>query len=204
MIRKASIALAAAVLFASTASAQATARPRASTSKFFVGLGLNGSAIKFENATEGENGSGATLQLGYGFTPKFAMFFEGTGAALNTDEPMALGHFDVGARYHFTNPSRAFVPFLEVALTGRAMMQENVSFDGGTTVNDFALAGGGFSFGGGLLYFMNPKWALNTGLKWTAGRFTDAKYGNVTMTGFESDATTARFNVGVTWFPKGG
>ena len=203
MIRKASLLLAATVLFAGTASAQATARPRSSTSGFFIGLGVSGSSIKFDGDTETESGSGATLQLGYGFTPKFAMFVEGTGASMSSDDPYNLGHFDIGARYSFASPSRAFVPFLEAALSGRAAVQENVSFDNGATSDDLSLSGAGFSFGGGLAYFFNPKWALNTGLKWTVGEFNTVKYGDVTMTGFEGDATTARFNLGMTWYPKG-
>jgi hypothetical protein len=210
MIRNAFLALAASALITGAASAQTA---HSSTQKFFIGLGLNGSSIKFEgDGNETESGPGFSLQLGYGFTPKFAMFVEGTGAALDDDDPssdnpVALGHFDIGARYHFSNPSRKLVPFLEVALTGRALAQDDATFDdgaGGTQTADVSYTGGGFSFGGGLLYFFNPRWALNGGVKWTVGEFSTVTVDNVSVSGFEADATSARLTLGVSWFPKGG
>jgi hypothetical protein len=212
MIKKASIALAAAVLIAGTASAQATGGAvRSSTSKLFLGAALNGSSIKFEgDGSETRTGGGISLQLGYGFTPKFALFVEAAGGPIEPEEgddgSYTLGHFDIGARYHFSNPSRKLAPYLEAALTGRSLMATDVDFDGdpGTAPSEVTFSGAGFSFGGGLLYFFNPKWAFNGGLKWTTGEFSTIKVDNVSVTGFEADATSARVNLGITWFPKGG
>ena len=180
---------------------------RSGTSGFFAAFGLAGASIAIEELDdERESGGGAALRLGYGFTPRFAMFVEGSGAALETDDgDIALGHFDVGARYHFANPRRPVVPFLEVALTGRALMQDDVVLvdDGGETVEgDVELSGAGFSFGGGVLYFLNPRVALNADLKWTVGELDEVRIGNVSISGLEMDATSTRLNVGVHWFPQ--
>lgn len=214
MNRSLSLALAAVALLSADASGQtAASTPRSSTRGFFAGLALNGSAIKFEgDDNETESGGGLTLQLGYGFTPKFSMFLEGTGTAINPSDDNAemysMGHFDFGARYSFANQARKLVPFLEVALTARALVQEDVTItdpDTGTpTTDDLSLSGGGFSFGGGLHYFFNPKLALSTGLKWTTGEFSTVTFGNSSLSGFEADAVTSRFNIGLTWFPRGG
>lgn len=212
MIKKASIALAAAVLIAGTASAQATGgTARSSTSKLFLGAALSGASIKFEgDNSETQTGGGISLQLGYGFTPKFALFVEAAGGPIEPesagDEQWTLGHFDIGARYHFANPARKLTPYLEAALSGRAITATDVDFDDdpSTAPSDVTFSGAGFSFGGGLLYFFNPKWAFNGGLKWTTGEFDTIKVDNVSVSGLEADATSARVNLGITWFPKGG
>jgi hypothetical protein len=208
MIKKASIALAAAVVIAGTASAQTV---NSSTSKLFLGAALNGSSIKFEGeSAPTETGGGLSLQLGYGFTPKFALFLEGSAGPIEPedagDEKWTLGHFDIGARYHFGSSASKVRPFLEAALTGRSLMATDADFDDDPTTapSEVTFSGAGFTVGGGLLYFFNPKWAFNGGVKWTTGEFSTVKVDNVSVTGFEADATSARINLGVVWFPKGG
>jgi len=188
-------------------STPATAQVRSGTSGVFIGAALNGSAIKADDLdSDTENGGGLTLQLGYGFTPKFALFFEGAGAAMDSEGPWTLAHFDFGARYHFANSSRALVPFLEAAFSGRAGRGDDAVFydeNGNPQTGRMEITGGGFTVGGGLLYFFNPKLALNTQLKLTTGEFTTVKFRNVSIDGFEIDATSTRFNIGISWFPVG-
>ena len=74
----------------------------------------------------------------------------------------------------------------------------------GTQTVDVEVSGSGFSFGGGFLYFFNPKWALDVGLNVTTGEFDTVKFDNISISGFEIDATSARLKVGVTWFPMSG
>ncbi len=211
MIRNASFVLLATTLLVGTASAQAVGSPRASTSNFFLGAALSGASIKFEgDGSETQTGGGIAVQLGYGFTPKFALFIEAAGGPIEPEEggdgEFTLGHLDLGARYHFTNPSRKLAPYLEAALTGRSLMAKDVDFDDdpGTAQSEVTFSGAGFTFGGGLLYFFSPKWAFNGGLKWTVGEFNTVKVDNVSVSGFEADATSGRLNLGITWFPKGG
>ena len=68
---------------------------------------------------------------------------------------------------------------------------------------DLAILGGGISFGGGRQYFLSQKLALGGQFTRTTGAFTRVQIDNVTIDGVEIDATSARFNMGLTWFPMG-
>ena len=68
---------------------------------------------------------------------------------------------------------------------------------------DLSIMGTGVSFGGGLNYFVSPSWALGGSLKYTMGEFSRVQFDKVSVDGFEIDATSARFNLGFTWFPGG-
>ena len=57
--------------------------------------------------------------------------------------------------------------------------------------------------GGGFEYFAMPGLALGGSFKWTSGKFTQVKFDNVTVDGLNLDATSARFNMGFTWYPMG-
>jgi len=177
----------------------------AGTDGFYVGFTLNGTSFAVDGLDDDDTvrGGGGSLTIGYGITPNISIFLTGTSANMNPDEgdPYFLTHGDLGVRYLFASPGRDFAPFLELAATGRVATQEDVSFGGGGGSDDLELSGAGFTAGGGFLYFFSSGWALTTRLDWTSGEFTTIKYGNVSIDGFEVDATTVRFDVGVTWFP---
>jgi hypothetical protein len=178
---------------------------RSSTSKVFFSSALNGSLIDVEERDGTDSGAGLMFGVGYGFTSNFAMFVEATGANLRSDAPDdGLFHFDFGARYHFANPTSELIPFLDAALTGRVVSQDDAPFCeiGGCQVGALDMSGVGFTFGGGVMYFATPTFALNGALKATVGEFTDVSFDNVTVSGFELDATTWRLNLGVVWFPR--
>jgi len=146
--------------------------------------------------------------MGWGFTPNFAVFMDGSAARIASDDGnFDLAHFDIGARWSFVSPTRALVPFLEAAVTGRAAGEEDVILSddfGNLYQGDLSILGNGFSFGGGLQYFVAPKWALGGSLKWTIGEFSRVQFDNVSVDGLDLDATSARFNLGFTWYPMGG
>jgi hypothetical protein len=170
---------------------------------FFLGLALNGSALTADDLdSDTENGGGLQLSLGWGFTPKLALFLDGSAASMDSDgESWILTHGDLGLRYHFAGANRSFVPFIEGALTGWVGSQDDVDFGNGT--GDLEISGGGFTLGGGFLYFFSPRVALNAGLKWTNGEFNKVKFDNVSVEGLDIDATSARLNVGLTFFLGG-
>lgn len=201
MMRSTIAALYGAVLL--SAAPLAAQMPAASSTKgFFIGAHLTGSSVTVEADGEDEeqSGGGAGLQLGYGFTPRLALFIDGTGTVLEDD--VGFGHVDFGVRYSFTSPTRRWVPSIEVALTGRALTQEDADFGGGT--GDVTLSGGGVTFGVGLQYYTAPKWAIGAALKVTGGDFDNYTVDNVTISGLDIDATSTRFNIGVTWYPMAG
>ena len=205
-MHRASLVVACTVLLAAAPlAAQTAAAPASSTKGFFLGAHLGGSAITVDELSdEQESGSGAGLQIGYGFTRQLALVVEGTGAALDTDGgTLGLGHFDIGLRYAFTSPTRRFVPFVDVAFSGRALGQDDADLGDGTT-GDITISGAGLSFGGGAQYYFAPRWAVGAGVKWTAGEFSQVKVDNVSVDGLEIDATSARVNLGITWYPMAG
>jgi len=192
-----------------TAQVSAGTTARANTSKLFLGLALNGSAITSDElSSDTRSGGGLSAQLGWGFTKHFALVLDMSGASIRTDAgDFALGHFDIGARWHFVSSSRALVPFLEAAYGGRAAVEQDVILSDGSGnlyQGDLSIAGTGFSFGGGLQYHVAPKWALGGSLKWTTGEFSRVQFDNVSVDGLELDATSARFNLGFSWYPMGG
>ncbi len=186
---------------AMTAAPLAAQTPAASSTKgFFLGAHLNGSSVTIdeEGFEDDASGGGLGIQLGYGFTPQFALFVDGTAAQV--EDGAALGHFDLGVRWAFTSPTRRWVPSIEAAFTGRVLAEDDVELEGEEV--DLEISGSGFTFGVGLQYYTTPNWAIGAGLKWTGGEFSSIKADNVTIDGFEIDATSARFNIGVTWFPQ--
>jgi hypothetical protein len=181
---------------------------RSHTSGLFLGLGLNGSSIQSDDLSSNtESGGGLAGELGYGFTRHFALFINTSAARISsTTGDFDLGHFDVGARWNFASPSRSIAPFLDVAYGGRAAMESDVVLydeTGQPHQGDLSIIGTGLSFGGGLNYFVSPSWALGGALKWTTGEFSRVQFDKVSVDGFEIDATSARFNLGFTWFPGG-
>ena len=181
---------------------------RANTSRFFLGLSFNGSSIQFEDEDEIESGGGISAQLGWGFTKNFALLFDLSGAAISTEiGDVGLGHAELAGRWHFANESRALVPFLEVGFAGRAVVQDDMLYYddfGNPYSGDFSLSGTGVSFGGGLQYHVTPGMALGASLKWSIGDFTTVKLDNVSVDGLDVGATTARLNLGFTWYPVTG
>ena len=205
MLRSSLVLACSAAFIVAPLGAQQASVAASSTRGIFVGAHLNGSGLTADDLSDKtESGPGFGLQLGYGFTRNLALVLDATGAALDTDAgTVGLGHADVLLRYAFTSPTRRFVPFLEAGVSGRALAQDDVELEDGSS-GDLSLSGGGFTFGGGLQYYFAPKWALGAGLKWTTGEFNTVQVDNVSVSGFDIDATSARFNVGVTWYPMGG
>ncbi|MGH7696305.1 MAG: outer membrane beta-barrel protein [Gemmatimonadaceae bacterium] len=170
---------------------------------FFLGLSLHGSSLTADDLdSDTQNGGGLQLQLGWGFTPKLAIFLDGSAASMDSDgESWILSHGDLGLRYHFASPGKSFVPFVEGAFTGWVGSQDDVDF--GTGTGDLEISGAGFTLGGGFLYFFNSRVALNAGVKWTKGEFDKVTFENVSVEGLDIDATSARLNLGITWFLGG-
>jgi opacity protein-like surface antigen len=206
MHRSSLVLACAALVAAAPLAAQQTTVPASSTKGFFIGAHLNGSSVTGDDFSDGdsESGPGVGIQLGFGFTRQLAIVLDGTGAGLDVDgETVGLGHFDVGLRYAFTGPTRRFVPFVEAAFTGRALEQSDVDLDDGET-GDVTFSGTGFTLGGGVQYYVAPKWAVGAGLKWTTGEFDTVKVDNVSVSDLGIDAKSARINFGVTWYPMAG
>ena len=197
-------------LLATTLSAQqATAAPRANTEKLMLSFAIGGTSIKSDELEDdGESGGGFSLQAGWGFTKLFTLLVDASGSVMDPDDDeFVLLHFDLLGRFNFTNPSRAWVPFVEGGLTGRVAGQDDIVVEGanGPQEVDLEISGGGLTFGGGLQYHVAPAVALGASLRWTVGEFSTIKFNNVSVDdAFELDATSTRLMLGVTWRPMRG
>ncbi|HEX7121411.1 MAG TPA: outer membrane beta-barrel protein [Gemmatimonadaceae bacterium] len=181
---------------------------RSNTTGVFIGFDLNGASIDVNDPVYEieESGGGATFRLGYGFTPLFSLHIGGTGTNLEVDgESVTMGHGDIMARFSFGNVTQAFRPYLELGFAHRTLtIDDFVAEDdqGASLIGELEVSGGALAFGGGFHYFFNPKWALNVGLNIATGEFNTVRFDNVSISDVvEVDGTTARLNVGITWFP---
>lgn len=172
----------------------ARAAYRANTSGIFLGVGGDGSALRSGDVgITHAVGRGLSAQVGWGLTRHFAVYVEGATARLTSaGGTYRLRHVDAGARWHFVNPSRALVPFLDVAFSRRDAA--NVYY-GNLPAN-----GNGVTVGGGLQYFVARTLSLGTALRWTTGEFSEVRDGTARVDGFEIDAMSARADVGFSWY----
>lgn len=188
-----------------TLEAQQAPAPKANTEKLTLSLALGGSSIySDELEKERESGGGFSAQLGWGFTRLFTLAVGASGATMGSgDDQFVMVHFDLLSRFNFTSPRRAWVPFVEGGVSARVAGQDNIVVvgDNGPQEVNLEISGGGITFGGGVEYYVAPAWALGANLRWTTGEFSTVKFNNVSIDGFELDATTTRLNLGVSWHP---
>ena len=206
-VRYMSLAVAGLVAASVSVAAQ-TNGARSHTTGLVLGLHLNGSSIKAEDASN-ESGAGIGGRIGYGFSPRLTAFVGYDRASIESApsdaalaEEYTLGQLDFGMQYNFANNDRAWRPFVEAAATRRAMSAE---VDFGGTMSDVSMYGYGMSIGAGFQYFLSAPWAISTGLNYTFGSFTKGE-----MDGQSADldpainARGARVNIGVSWHPMAG
>ena len=202
--------LAAAVIAGDAAAQVPTMSPakRSTPTGFQLGLGLSGSSIKFEDQDDTESGGGFGFQLGWGFTPNILVYLAGQ-AAVHEQEALTssgekgeyiLGHGDLGLRWHFL-AGRRWVPYADVAFTTRQMSGE-LEQPGGEKEDVEITGEGGLSVGGGVQFFVSPRFAVDANLKFSGGKFTEQKIGS-TKTDIDMSATSSRLFVGISWFPMG-
>jgi len=182
-------------------------RRRTNTSGLMLGLSFDASSIRSDdlNSTT-ESGPGIAGMIGWGITKNIALALDMSGAQISSvDGNYNLGHADIGARWHFVNRT-AFVPFVDVGYAGRALMRRDVTLTdalGNTSTGTLTYMGAGLSYGGGLQYFVTPGIAFGGAFKWTTGRFSQVRFENLTVEDLQLDASSARFNMGFTWYPMG-
>lgn len=199
--------------FALTASfvllASIGARPvhaQSSTTRGFnVGIHFTGSTLKIEDG-DSNNAGGGGLWFGYGFNRTVQLFlqFDGTQFDVNNaavEGDWTMGHADLGVRFHFANSLRSWVPYLQVATTARVVSVQNGYINDVAQADDVSLVGAGITLGGGILFYFNQSFAADLQLAWTGGKFTRIEAGSVSYNDLNLDAQSARFDVGVSWWP---
>lgn len=193
------------LLFAAIAVSTPLAAQESTTRGFNVGAHLSGQSLTPEDGDR-SNAGGAGLIVGYGFNRTIQLFlqldagqFEVENAAVEGD--WTMGHADIGVRFHFANSLRSWVPYLQAAIGGRAVEVENGVINTVTQSETVTLSGSIFTLGGGIMFYFNETFAADLQLALSGGRFTDIKVGDVTCACGDLDATSTRFNIGVSWWP---
>ncbi len=175
------------------------------TRGFVVGLHASGASLTVESQDR-NNAGGAGLFVGYGVNRRFTIFAQADGAEFDNQSTgdiqgkWAMGHFDLGVRFNFANSLRSFVPFLQGSVGARAVGVQNATVNG-SPATDVSFTGSSLTLGGGMDFYFSETFALDLALLWSGGKFTTFHVNNASVSGFDVDATSGRFNLGVVWWP---
>ena len=185
--------------------AKGRAARKSSSERFWTGLGLEGNGLLANDALNSgtDSGRGIGLSLGYGFTPRWSLYSVLSGASMTASDfsgTYALGHFDLGTRVHFGNESSRVRPFVQAALSGRAVTQD---FYVGSRAYKVEAGGAGVSFGGGLNAHFTPALAFSGAVTWSVGNFSVYKVNGIEVPSDSPGVTSARVHLGLVWFPGG-
>lgn len=170
-----------------------------------VGLHFGGASLSIESQDRNDAGGGG-LSIGYGINRNFTIFGQADAAQFDAQSSgevvgdWTLAHVDLGVRYYFANSLRRWVPYLQAALGFRSVSVKDPVVNG-TQRGEVEISGSGLSLGGGLDFYVSQSFALDLQLMWTGGEFNTIRVDNVSQTGFDFDATSGRFNLGVVWWP---
>lgn len=190
---------------AQMATANAQAVRKSYSSGLFVGLGAEGNGIVTRQSAGGsssESGGGGGLLVGYGFTPRWSAYLDGSAATIkaNGGGNYGLAHFDVGARVHFRTGPNIVVPFLQFGLSGRA---ENQTVTSASGTHEYTSTGSGIIFGGGMSAYVTPSFAFSTSVTVAGGTFTHYEIDKQVVSLPSVSATSSRLHLGAVWFPRG-
>lgn len=175
------------------------------TRGFTIGIHASGASLMVENQDR-NNAGGGGIHAGYGFNRTLTILAQLDGAQFDEQRTgdvqgdWTLGHFDVGVRFHFANSLRSLVPYLQGTIGVRAVTVIDPIVNN-TAREAVSISGSGVTLGGGLNVYLKETLALDVQLLWTGGKFTTLHIDNVSTTGFDVDATSSRFNVGLSWWP---
>jgi hypothetical protein len=191
------------VVVASMAATPAAAQ-RSTTRGFNIGAHLQAASLKVED-DEPSGGGGAGIRVGYGFNRTLTGYVELDGITFDVENPelegeWTMGQVDFGLRYNFANSQRRLIPFLDAAIGGRAVSVEDATSEG-EDAGKVTFSGGAFSLGGGVSFFTSEKFAVETLVKFTGGKFEQIDVGDVSVRNLDIDASSFRFKLGVSWWP---
>jgi opacity protein-like surface antigen len=199
LLRRVALATVMAAIVATPDVSAAQARSRSTGITF--GGGLAGAALStdFEGTTTTESGSGFNLELGWGFTKNWSAFVGINSATIESDIEYGLAQVDLGARYTFRQPTHQVRPYLDAALAGRAF---NVTITDGFDTAEVEATSSGITLGGGLQIFFTQAVALDVGLNYSFGSFSDWEANGIRVPIESVDATSTNFRLGLRFWPS--
>lgn len=178
---------------------------RSTTRGWSLGAHLLGTSLTPEGGSA-SSGGGLGVRAGYGFNRIFTGFVEIDGSKIEIDEAgtiigsWELAHAEVGARFHFANSLRRWVPYVETSIGARAVTVRDAAFAGQDRGN-VTFNGGAFTLGTGLSAYLKPTLAFDASLKWTGGKFTEIDLGDTAIQNLDIEAASFRFGLGLIWWP---
>lgn len=192
-------ALLASLTWCSTGLAQdAPTQQRFTTRGFQFTVGLTGARSAIEKGESSTAGIGVSLHGGYGITRRLSLFAGGTGTTMEAGK-YALAHVDLGGRFLLSEAQLR--PYLQAAWTGRQAREDIPEHFDDRVVQ---IRGFGPSVGAGVEYGVSPEAAVDIGLVYTGGDYTEGKITKDPWTNLGSESfggRTLRFTVGVTARP---
>ena len=169
------------------------------------GLSIGGPT--FDQAGAGkfktETGFGLGVMIGYAQRP--ITFYVGLDFAVQAgdnpgdDADYGLGHVEIGARFHLLRAGTRIAPYLNVTSGVRALAAGDVVTEDGTT--DISLTGGYVGIGGGILYYLSPKVALDGSIAFAIGKFDRQEAFDVTEDVDLDYTLSPRVKIGLAWYP---
>jgi opacity protein-like surface antigen len=194
-----STALLASLVWCSAGVAQAAPTEQQFTTRGFqFTVGLTGAQATVEKGESATLGIGVSLHAGYGFTRRLSLFAGGTGTTMESGK-YALAHVDLGARFLLSDGELR--PYVQAAWTGRQAREEIPELIDARVVQ---IRGVGPSVGAGVEYGVSPEAAVDIGLVYTGGDYTEGKITKDPWTNLGSESfsgRTLRLTVGVTARP---
>lgn len=182
---------------------------RSTTEGWVFGFDLGGAAVSFESKPR--DGAGLVgARIGYGLNKVVTVYLDAyeTDVDVREFEPfdkVTFGHVDLGLRLHLANRQRRWIPYADVAVTSWPL--SDVLKNGERTTTNFT-GRPPYSLGGGLAIYLSESLALDVNVKAGKGGFRDVEIGNLSAAESEPShefiditAESARFTVGVSWWP---
>lgn len=169
-----------------------------------LGVHAIGTSLTVEGS-EARNGGGMSAHVGYGFNRIVTGFLHVDGSQIEIDASQVngtwgLAHAEVGARFHFANSLRRWVPYLEGSAGARSVGVQDATVSG-QRAGKVSFNGPAVTFGAGLSTFFRRSLAFDLSMKWTGGQFTEVDVGGFALQNLEIDAASYRFGIGLVWWP---
>jgi len=180
------------------------ASQESTTRGLLLGLHIGGASLAIENS-ERSSGGGGGIALGYGINRNLTLLVQGDYSSIDVrdqadvDGTWAISHLDVALRFNFANSLRSWVPYLQGGLGSRFVSVEE-ELTAGAVNGVTTFSGAAVTLGGGIMLYANQNLAFDLGLLYSGGRFTDTQVGNITLGGLDIEASSSRFNLGVSWW----
>jgi len=199
------LTLVSALAGALAASASPALSQLSTTRGWSFGAHVQGTSLTPEGGTN-SSGGGLGIRAGYGFNRIVTGFVHVDGSQIDITEGGSivgswnLAHAELGARFHFANSLRRWVPYLETSVGARAVEVRDAEF-AGESAGNVTFNGGAFTVGTGLSTYFKPSLAFDVSLKWTGGKFTEIDLGDIVQRNIDIDAASFRFGLGLIWWP---